>query len=474
MFRSLRLRLLGGFLLVAFVAVGVVATLGSQVTSGQFQGYVERRVELGHSRYEFVLGRYYAEQGSWEGVQPLVERMGEISGDQIVLLDSGGKVVADSARKLLGRQPDPSWAGRPIPVLGPGARPVPARVGPGTGSGSGTGTDPGAGPGARPGTQAGMIYVNPLAGQEAEASFLEAVNRWLLIATAAAGMLALFLTVAVSRGILRPIESLTAAARRMEQGDLTSRVAAGTSKDEIGALAHAFNAMVEAVARNEELRRHMVSDVAHELRTPLTNVRGYLEGLRDGVLEPDRETLDLIFEEAQLLGRLVDDLQDLALAEGGQLRLERQPVAVAELAERAVGAARPQFEARGVRLRTDLAEILPAVDADPERIGQVLRNLLSNALAHTPSGGDVLVGAKMAGAAIAVSVRDTGTGIEPEHRPFVFERFYRVDQSRARKSGGAGLGLAIAKQLVEAHGGRISVESAVGQGSTFTFTLPSP
>jgi len=242
MFRSLRLRLLGGFLLVALVAVGVVATMASQTTSGQFQGYVEQRVELGHSRYEFVLGRYYVEQGSWEGVQPLVERMGEISGDQIVLLDSSGKVVADSARKMLGRQADRSWAGRPVPVMVPGVAP---------------GKDAGPGLGMAPRGRAGVIFVNPLAGQEAEASFLDAVNRWLLIATGVAGILALLLTLAVSRGILRPIESLTAAARRMERGDLTSRVAV-RSKDEIGELAHAFNAMAEAVARNEQLRRHMV------------------------------------------------------------------------------------------------------------------------------------------------------------------------------------------------------------------------
>lgn len=468
MFSSLRLRLLGGFLLVAIVAVGVVAVLASQVTSGQFRSYVQGRVEQGRSRYEFVLSNYYGDQGSWDGVQSFVEQMSEISGDQIVLLDSSGRVVADSAGKLVGQQADPNWSGRPIPVMDPSKFPPLHPYVPGvTGSGEWTGARPGVDPGA----VVGIVYVNPLAAKEIDESFLGAVNRWLLIAAGVAGLLALLLTLAISRRIFGPIESLTVAARRMESGDLSSRVAV-RRRDEVGSLGHAFNAMADSLAKNEQLRRHMVSDVAHELRTPLTNIRGYVEGLRDGVLQPDRETLDSVFEEAQLLSRLVDDLQELALAEAGQLRLKLQPVSAVDLVERATGAARPQFETRGVKLSTDLPEGQLLVNADPERIGQVLGNLLSNALAHTPEGGKVIAGVRKHGAEIEMSVQDTGSGIAAEHLPYVFERFYRVDQSRARKDGGAGLGLAIARQLVEAHGGRIVVESAVGQGTTFTFTLP--
>jgi signal transduction histidine kinase len=464
MFRSLRLRLLGGFLLVAIVAVGVVAILASQVTSGQFSSYVAQRVEQGHNRYEVVLSQYYAEYGGWQGVQSFVVRMGEISGDQIVLVDSTGKVVADSADKLVGKQAEPNWGGGPIEVRNLLIAPVP---GPDSGP-DGANTN---GVFIGPGPAVGSLYVNPLAAQQIDQSFLDAVNRWLLIATGSAGLLALGLTLLISRRILRPIQSLTAAARKMESGDLSSRVAV-PGNDEIGGLAHAFNSMAESMARNEQLRRHMVSDVAHELRTPLTNIRGYLEGMRDGVLEADPETLDSVHEEAEVLARLVDDLQELALAEAGQLRLLRQPVALADLIEHATVAARPKFEARGVKLSADLGDTTLLVDVDPARIGQVLGNLLSNALAHTPEGGEVSAATKRDGDQVQVSVRDTGSGIAPEHLPFVFERFYRVDEARARKNGGAGLGLAIVKQLVEAHGGRISVESTVDQGSTFTFSLP--
>jgi len=440
MFNSLRMRLLGAFLLVAIVAVGAVAVLASQATTGQFQGYVERRVQMGQFRLQRMLGSYYAAQGSWTGVQDQVDRMSEATGDHIVLLNSSGEVIADSSHKLLGQQAGRNWAGGPIPIT----------VG---------------------GTQAGVVYANPLAGPSADQGFLESVNRSLLVAAGGASFLALLLTLLLSRRIVGPLESLTTAARRMEQGDLRQRVEA-RGDDELGQLARAFNAMAESVARNEMLRRQMVSDVAHELRAPLTNVRGYLEFMLDGVMEPDRETLRSAHQEAELLSRLIDDLQELALAEAGQLRLERQPIAVDEVVETALVSLRPRLTEKGIELETHLTPGLPEVYADAERIGQVLRNLLNNAIAYTPEGGTVAVSSRQVDGWIEVSVADTGMGIAPEDLPYVFERFYRADKSRARGTGGAGLGLAIVKQLVEAHSGRVWVESGVRNGSKFSFTLP--
>jgi len=322
------------------------------------------------------------------------------------------------------------------------------------------------------GALVGVLYLDPTSGAETpDTVFLTAVNRSVLFGALIAGLAAVAVTLALSSRILRPVERLTEAAQRMEKGDLTVRVPV-TSEDEIGQLAHAFNSMAGSLAQQEQLRRNMVTDVAHELRTPLTNLRGYLEAARDGLLAPDSALVDNLYEETMLLSRLVADLQELAQAEAGQLTLLRQPAHLAGIVEQAVTILRPQAKAKGLTLTVDLPDTLPPVDVDPGRVGQVLRNLLNNAVAHMPEGGEITVTAQAVGAEVAVAVHDTGAGIAPEHLPYVFDRFYRADKSRARQTGGAGLGLAIAKQLVVAHGGSISVESAPGQGTTFTFTLP--
>ena len=442
LFHSLRFRVLVALILVIVVAVGVVAFLASRVTIGEFQRYVERGGMIRHQRFEVFLAGYYMQNRNWSGVQPLVEQMGQITGERVVLTDGEGQVVADSAEKLVGQTVARDWTEPVASILDRG---VPV----------------------------GAVYVNPPgpADDPQREAFLAGINRALLLAAGAAGLAAVLLTLGLSRRILRPVEALTAAARRMERGDLSQRVEV-QSEDEIGELAQAFNAMANGLTRLEDLRRNMVSDVAHDLRTPLSNIRGYLEALQDGVVEPKREVVDSLHEEAMLLTRLVDDLQELALAEAGQLRLKCQSVAPADLVNKATDAARAQAAAKGIALQADLPEDLPLVNVDPQRIGQVLGNLLSNALTHTPSGGQVIVTAKARESEVELSISDTGEGIPPEHLPYIFERFYRADKSRSRATGGTGLGLAIARQLVEAHGGRIEVESEVGQGAAFTFTLP--
>jgi signal transduction histidine kinase len=442
LFHSLRFRVLVALIIVIAVAVGVVSFLASRATTGEFQRYVERGGMVRHERFEVFLAGYYTQNRSWSGVQPLVEQMGQITGERIVLANGEGQIVADSAYKLVGQTKGQYWA-EPAAVIGLRGVPV------------------------------GVVYTNPLgpADDPQREAFLASINRALLLAAVVAGLAAVLLTVGLSRPILGPVEALTAAARRMEKGDLSQRVEV-QSNDEIGELARAFNAMTDGLTRLEELRRNMVSDVAHDLRTPLTNIRGYLEALQDGVVEPKREVIDSLYEEAMLLNRLIDDLQELALAEAGQLRLERRPVAPADLVNKALEAVRAQAAAKGLVLQADLPVDLPLTNVDPQRIGQVLGNLLSNALTHTPSGREIVVAARMVDSEVEVSVRDTGEGIPPEHLPYIFERFYRADKSRSRVTGGTGLGLAIARQLVEAHGGRIEVESEVGRGTQFTFTLP--
>lgn len=441
MWRSLRLRLLLATVLVVLVAVGVTAFVASRRTTGEFQRYVQRRNPVADRRLAFFLARTYSVSQSWADIQRDVEQVGQMSGQRIVVADANGKVVADSERKLIGKAIDPKWPSPSVSIL----------LG---------------------GTPVGFLYLDLMTGpNQADTDFLSAINRSILFGALIAGLAAVLVTLALSVRILRPVERLTAAAQRMEKGDLAVRVPV-ESGDEIGQLAHAFNAMAGSLAQQEQLRRNMVSDVAHELCTPLTNLRGYLEAARDGLIEPDAALVDNLYEETMLLNRLVADLQELAQAEAGQLTLMRLPAPLAGIVEQAVAISRPQAAAKGLALGIDLPADLPLVDVDPERVGQVLRNLINNAVAYTPPGGRIDVSARPVAGAVAVSVADTGTGIGPEDLAHVFDRFYRADRSRARETGGAGLGLAIARQIVAAHGGAITVESAPGRGSTFTFTLP--
>ena len=284
-------------------------------------------------------------------------------------------------------------------------------------------------------------------------------------------LLAALVTVFAGRRLVRPIQALTGAAQRMATGDRRARVPV-SGNDEVSRLGHAFNAMASSIERNEQQRRVMVSDVAHELRTPLSNIRGYLEAGEDGVVPLDRTLIRSLLEETALLERLVSDLQELALADAGMLRLHREERDVTELAQQAVAAHRTQAEAAGVSL--GLSASGPAIaEVDPARIRQALGNLVANAVKFTPAGGSVSVSVRGGGNGVELAVTDTGPGISPEHLPHLFDRFYRADPSRSRSTGGSGLGLAITKHLVEAHDGWVGVSSTPGRGSVFTIRLPA-
>ncbi|WP_308402843.1 HAMP domain-containing sensor histidine kinase [Streptomyces sp. AC550_RSS872] len=276
------------------------------------------------------------------------------------------------------------------------------------------------------------------------------------------------MTTVVAIRLVRPLQALTAAARQPPQRH--TRVAV-TTKDETGYLAAAFNELTARREQMEAQRKAMVSDIAHELRTPLTNIRGWLEVTRDGLLEPDPDLIASLHDEALLLQHIVDDLRDLAAADAGTLALHREPVPAEDLVNRTVSAHGTQAESSGVRLcaRTDPGIVL---DADPVRMRQVLGNLTSNALRHTPAGGTVTLTARRAGDAAVLSVQDTGSGIAAEDLPHVFERFWRAEKSRSRRTGGSGLGLSIVRQFVEAHGGTVTVDSEPGKGCVFTIRLP--
>lgn len=304
-----------------------------------------------------------------------------------------------------------------------------------------------------------------------EQSFINSANGALWLAALLASVAGVVLGFLFSRRIVRPIEAMTLAARRLEQGDLKQRVAV-KSRDEFGTLARAFNSMAAELAHTEQLRRNMISDVAHELRTPLTNIRAYLEALQDGFVSPEPEMINSLLEETLLLNRLADDLQELTLAESGKLKFCLQPLELTQFIEKVIGSFQARAQEKNILVKAEFRSPLPSVLADQERTGQVVRNLLDNALAYTPNGGQVVVKALVEGSLVWVSIIDNGEGIAQEHLPYIFERFYRVDRSRARATGGSGLGLAIVKQLVQSQGGQLIVESKIGAGSKFSFSLP--
>lgn len=314
--------------------------------------------------------------------------------------------------------------------------------------------------------------------QDLYESYQAAVTETLLLGGLAAVAAALLVSLFVSREVVAPVRALNAASERIAEGHHTERVRVRTDlprnrQDELAGLAHSFNRMAETLETTESMRRQLIGDVTHELRTPLTAIQGYMEGLMDGVLPADESTYQTVSTEAGRLKRLVDDLQELSRIEAGAFELNRKPVDIASLLQGACRRLERQYAEKGVALLVDSPERLPPVMADEDRLNQVLTNLLGNALQYTPQDGQVRLAAHQQGDEVLVTVADTGVGIAAEHLPHVFTRFYRVDKSRSRAGGGSGIGLTIARHLVEAHGGRIWAESqGAGKGSTFGFTLP--
>ncbi|WHT20600.1 ATP-binding protein [Crossiella sp. CA-258035] len=304
-----------------------------------------------------------------------------------------------------------------------------------------------------------------------------------LLAAAGVALVAILGMWLVSRRVLRPVGALMTASTRLGAGDLAERVPV-RGHDEIADLAGAFNRMADSLQRSEERQRRMIADIAHELRTPLANIRGYLEALKDGVLPPDPDLFDSLHEEALLQQRLIEDIQLLALADAGSLSYQHEPVDLGEV----VAATRTGFQAvataAGVDLVSTVDDPAPVVTGDPNRLRQVLGNLVSNAIRATPAGGVVELAARAEGGMAVLTVTDTGRGIRAADLPHVFDRFWRADDARTRATGGSGLGLSIAREIVTAHGGAIAAESpavegaggavgaAGGSGSRFSVRLP--
>jgi two-component system OmpR family sensor kinase/two-component system sensor histidine kinase BaeS len=428
--------------------------------------------------YADSLGDYYVAHGnSWAGIDQRLDSppfVGPNGGFiNYTLADANGRVVASSDDQQIGDQADAAIVRRGIPVEINGARvgTFVVRSGPFVGPAA-----PGAPNQARP---------------RPAAFFWPIVRSFLIVGLVLASGL-LLLAVFFAQRLSRPLRDITRAAQQLAGGQLDVQVRRAPIR-ELDELAQAFNAMARSLDQADKQRRQMTADIAHELRTPLTIIKGRLEGLQDGVYSPTSDEVDRLLGETALLERLIEDLRLLALAEAGQLPLYREPLEPHDLLASARAAFAGQAKAQGVALHVEAAGDLPQIDADPQRMAQVLANLVANALRYTPEGGSIVLSAIQGVAddrrqttddgnglqptadrpsTVVFRVCDTGQGIAPEDLPHVFDRFYRADRSRTRGSGGAGLGLAITRQIVVAHGGQIWAESELGRGTTISIALP--
>ncbi|OGO67836.1 MAG: hypothetical protein A2Z37_08005 [Chloroflexi bacterium RBG_19FT_COMBO_62_14] len=472
--RSLWTRLMGVFLGVIVVGVITMVIAIRLTTSTHLQRRVLSDDVAQANALANLMTAYYAQQGSWSGVdewladtttRPATQEptagmgpgmMGDWMSrwfqttrstgpldDRVILLNAAGEVIADTGGASLDEQHPAAHLQEAAPVVVNGQTVGSVLVG-------------------------SMIEpaLNP-----ADEDFLQAVNLSIFITAAAVGLVALILGSMLFRQITSPLRAVSQAAEAIAAGQLDRRVEVKTA-DEIGRLAQSFNRMAESLAQADVQRRNMVADIAHELRTPLTVVQGSLEAMLDGVYDLNPENIASIHQQTALLSRLVADLRDLALAEAGQLRLDWQSVDLEAVIAQASNALQSQALEKGVTFKVELPQGLPRLRGDGQRLQQVLFNLVSNALRHTPTGGTVKTAVEVKEDRVVIRVQDTGSGIPAEDLPHVFERFYRVDRSRARSTGGSGLGLTIAKRIVEAHGGQIWAQSWLGAGSTFAFSLP--
>ena len=472
---GLRWRLALGFAVILALALGSVALFTGFAAQREVARVQVEQDRVRANRVVVALAEFYETNGSWEGAQNFVNRISFQTEREIVVVDVDGQVVADSGLRndrRRGRDDhDRTFFGRrdgldhPMP---------PQYFAPVVADGSQIGSVTVAvrGPG-------GIVPQLPL-DHDGEpppdvepplTQFADAVGRSLKVAGLIAGAAGILLVVLMSRRMLASIGSLTTAARELGSGNLSSR-ASVRGNDEIAELGRTFNSMADALEASERQRRTLVSDVAHELRTPLANIQGHIEALQDGLLDPDAATLDRVHRQALHLNRLVDDLRLLAASEARELWLELEPASIDDIVHRVADSFRPRAESQGVQLPVEVEAGLAQLNVDRLRVEQALGNLADNAIRHTPAGGIVAISASRHGDIVRVEVADTGPGIPADALPHVFDRMYRADPARDRATGGSGLGLTIARQLVEAHGGTIWAESEEGAGSRFGFDLP--
>lgn len=475
--RTLNSKLLVSFLVVVLVTVGLISLALSFITGSQFSSYLRRGAEVRSQSLAVFLVDNYVKNGSWQEAQEVISGLTTMMGDHIIVVDRSNTVVASSSEELVGQKIEEpqAWTAK-IPLLtdqgkqigtlyltgGPmaGHRRMMEMMGGEMGGMMG-----------QDGSMSPPITIVDPSSAGLEKEFLDSVKNSILIVALISLALAIVISLYLARSITRPLQDMIRVTRGISEGDLSQRARAD-SQDELGALAQSFNIMADDLAKQEKMRRDLVADIAHEFRTPLTTIRGYVESILDGVKKPDQDILGRIGAETERLTTLISDLQELSRAESGKLSLEKKPVDLNVLVEEVLFKFEKRIAEKEIQVETDLEGSLPLALVDEKRIGQVLENILNNAIKYNYQKGRVRVSTTRDGEGVRITIADTGQGISPQDLPHIFERFYRGDKSRSRHTGGTGIGLSIAKNLVEAHRGTISVQSQPGQGSTLSIWLP--
>ena len=442
-----KFQLIGAFALITLLAMIAVYSFASLEIQKRFGEFVDRADIVRARQIRNFLSVYYHHTGSWQGIEqmanPRLEGVDHFFDAPFVLADQAGKVLLSSDDRLVGKNLSAPDISRGLPINVGRERVGTILIG------------------------ASKRGLNPV-----EKQFLESVQISTLWAGGLALLFSVFLGFILIRRMARPLSELEVAAGQIAQGKLDSRVNVA-GDDELGKLSQSFNQMADSLQRSENLRQKMVMDVAHELRTPLMIQQSHLELLLDKINELTPQQLEIIYDQNLLLGRLVKDLQLLAVAEAKELPIERTDASIKELLQGVAEHVRPALAEKEIRLEVKVSEALPTLCIDRQRIEQVLLNLLDNAKRYAPEKSTIQLQAERKETEIIISVVDQGPGIAAEDLPLLFERFYRADKSRSRQSGGFGLGLAIAKHLIEAHGGKIWAENnSSSTGAVFRFVLP--
>ncbi|MBN1450048.1 MAG: HAMP domain-containing protein [Anaerolineales bacterium] len=445
--RSITLKMVLAFLGIALVSIVLIVLLARWNTGTEFSRFVSDR--WGAEMVE-TLANHYRTNNSWEGLEKSLTTFNNPPkpGDDLprasffTLVDVNGQIISAGPGYRLGEHVQQFELEQGIPI-------------------------------EVDGEIVGTLVMGriPFERNPREEEFIQRVNRMLVYSALGASLVALLLGVFLSRTLTRPIRELTEATQAVAGGNLGLQVPL-RSKDEMGELAASFNKMSSDLARSTDARKQMTADIAHELRTPLSLIIGHADAVHDGVLPPTRENFEIIREEALRLEHLVDDLRTLSLADAGELSINPQPVSPQKLLDDLQATYQHIASQKNVKIQLDAASDISMLNIDPDRITQVLTNILDNALQHTPEGGQINLSARSVQNGVELSIQDNGPGIEGEDVNRIFERFYRTDTARHRDNGGSGLGLAIAKSIVQAHNGQIWAENAPEQGLIVTIQLP--